>query len=47
LAIDFFIPPKVSITRTSPTFRWLESNAGRFGLVNFAPEPWHWSVDGR
>jgi hypothetical protein len=28
-------------TRTAP-YRWLVMNAGRFGFVNYAYEPWHW-----
>jgi hypothetical protein len=28
-------------TRT-PAYRWLVANAGRFGFVNYAYEPWHW-----
>ena len=28
-------------TRT-PAYRWMVANAGRFGFVNYAFEPWHW-----
>ncbi len=26
----------------SPAYRWMVLNAGRFGFVNYAFEPWHW-----
>jgi hypothetical protein len=32
-------------TRT-PAYRWLVANAGRFGFVNYAFEPWHWEWTG-
>ena len=32
-------------TRT-PAYRWLIANAGRFGFVNYAFEPWHWEWTG-
>ena len=48
LAVDFECgPQRASITRRSPCYRWLAANAHRFGLYNFAAEPWHWSTDGR
>ena len=28
-------------------FRWLQQNAGRFGIKNFSDERWHWSIDGK
>lgn len=28
-------------------FDWLANNAGNYGFYNYAPEPWHWSIDGR
>jgi hypothetical protein len=28
-------------TRTQ-AYRWMVANAGRFGFVNYAYEPWHW-----
>lgn len=28
--------------RTTAAFLWLKGNAGRFGFVNYEPEPWHW-----
>ena len=27
-------------------YRWLLANAARFGLVNYAFEPWHWEWTG-
>lgn len=27
-------------------YKWLASNATTYGLKNYPPEPWHWSVDG-
>lgn len=30
----------------SPAYRWLVRNAGRFGFVNYAYEPWHWEWTG-
>lgn len=30
----------------SPVFRWMVVNAGRFGFVNYAFEPWHWEWTG-
>jgi hypothetical protein len=32
---------RLSITRGA-AYRWLVANAGRFGFVNYAFEPWHW-----
>ncbi len=43
LAIDF----RNCSTRATRCYRWLNENARRFGLFNFPPEPWHWSVNGR
>jgi hypothetical protein len=30
----------------SAAYRWLLANAGRFGFVNYAFEPWHWEWTG-
>ncbi|MFP5328099.1 MAG: D-alanyl-D-alanine carboxypeptidase family protein [Acidimicrobiia bacterium] len=46
LAIDFTYNGRVISSRSSPAFRWLESNAGRFGFQNLPSEPWHWSTNG-
>jgi LAS superfamily LD-carboxypeptidase LdcB len=45
LAVDFTNGGSV-LTRSSSAFRWLQSNAGRYGFRNLPSEPWHWSVDG-
>jgi peptidoglycan hydrolase CwlO-like protein len=47
LAIDFTYNGRVISSRSSPAFRWLESNAGRFGFQNLPSEPWHWSTNGQ
>lgn len=46
LAIDFTQGGRI-LNRSSSGFRWLQSNAGRFGLKNLPSEPWHWSTNGR
>lgn len=43
LAIDF----DNCSYRGSACYRWLASNASRFGMFNLPSEPWHWSVNGR
>ena len=43
LAVDF----RNCSTRATACYQWLNENAARFGLFNFPPEPWHWSVNGR
>lgn len=30
----------------SAAYRWMVANAGRFGFVNYAFEPWHWEWTG-
>lgn len=30
----------------SPLYRWMVVNAGQFGFVNYAYEPWHWEWTG-
>jgi peptidoglycan hydrolase-like protein with peptidoglycan-binding domain len=47
LAIDFTYQGSAINSQSNPGFRWLAQNAAKFGLKNFAKEPWHWSVDGR
>jgi hypothetical protein len=42
LAIDF----RFCETRATACYRWLALHAGSFGLSNYPPEPWHWSLDG-
>ena len=47
LAIDFTYNGKGMDSQSNPGFKWLAANAARYGLKNFAKEPWHWSIDGR
>lgn len=46
LAIDFQ-QGGGTLTRGSSAYAWLRRNAGRFGFLNLASEPWHWSINGR
>ncbi len=46
LAIDFTYRGGSITTHSNPGFVWLNNNAHRWGFVNLASEPWHWSVDG-
>lgn len=58
LAVDLFIDaapgfgPDSSVDANrltmarSPLYRWMVSNAGRFGFVNYVYEPWHWEWTG-
>jgi hypothetical protein len=57
-AVDLVLPSlpglsvdaSVAVNRTRQTssaaYRWLLVNAGRFGFVNYAYEPWHWEWAG-
>ena len=58
LAVDLFIDAapgfgpdssadanRLSMAR-SALYRWMVSNAGRFGFVNYVYEPWHWEWTG-
>jgi LAS superfamily LD-carboxypeptidase LdcB len=38
-------PNRLYLSRTA-AYRWLLANAGRFGFVNYAFEPWHWEWTG-
>lgn len=46
LALDVTYKGTCKFSKGSEAFIWLNANAGKFGLKNFAPEPWHWSVNG-
>ncbi len=46
LAIDFTCNGGGTLSRSSPCFSWLQSNASGYGLYNLPSEPWHWSNDG-
>lgn len=53
-AVDLYVgqAPGLGVDNTSPasrlhmtrgaTYRWLVKNAGRFGFIPYAYEPWHW-----
>jgi len=43
LAIDFQANGSFINSRSNPAFGWLAANAGRYGFINLASEPWHWS----
>lgn len=45
-AIDFNVNGS-SIRSGSAQFRWLSSNAGRYGFKNLPSESWHWSINGK
>jgi peptidoglycan hydrolase CwlO-like protein len=45
LAVDFTNGGSI-LTRGSAGYRWLKSNASRFGFYNLPSEPWHWSTNG-
>ena len=30
--------------RANPIFKWLQTNAGKFGFIPYPPEPWHWEM---
>jgi hypothetical protein len=46
LAIDFTYNGSVIHGRDNAGYRWLKSNAARFGFYNLPSEAWHWSVNG-
>ena len=46
LAIDFKYGNGAQEFAGTPGFAWMQRNAGRFGLINFSKEPWHWSTTG-
>lgn len=46
LAIDFTHNGGSITTHSNPGFVWLANNASRWGFVNLASEPWHWSTTG-
>lgn len=45
LAIDYK-QNNSSIKAGSSGFTWMQANAAKYGMKNYAPEPWHWSVNG-
>lgn len=42
LSVDSTRPESRAYMARSPTYMWLVKNAGRFGFVPYAYEPWHW-----
>jgi D-alanyl-D-alanine carboxypeptidase len=46
LAIDLSTGGKTIGSRTSPAYKWLAANAGKYGFTNLPSEPWHWSITG-
>jgi hypothetical protein len=46
LAIDVTYKGSCIGSKASEAFKWLNANAGKYGLKNYAPEPWHWSPNG-
>ena len=47
LAVDFTCNGAPINTRRSKCFKWLQTNAQKYGLKNLPSEPWHWSTTGR
>jgi hypothetical protein len=43
LAVDF----RNCDTHATACYQWLKVNAAAYGLANYPPEPWHWSVGGK
>lgn len=37
----------IDFRNTPGAYAWLKRNASRFGLHNYPPEPWHYSLNGR
>ncbi|WP_269218972.1 D-alanyl-D-alanine carboxypeptidase family protein [Brevundimonas vesicularis] len=42
LGVDSTTPASREYMARSATYRWLVTNAGRFGFVPYVYEPWHW-----
>ncbi|HEX8802878.1 MAG TPA: M15 family metallopeptidase, partial [Acidimicrobiales bacterium] len=47
LAIDFNCNGGGAIEVGNECWNFLVAHANDYGLYNYPPEPWHWSVDGR
>ena len=45
-AVDSSVDSNRLAQTQGPAYRWLVRNAGRFGFVNYAFEPWHWEWTG-
>lgn len=37
----------IDFANTRGAWNWLKRNATQFGFKNYAPEPWHYSLNGR
>lgn len=46
LGVDSTRPESRAYMSRTPTYMWLVKNAGRFGFVPYAFEPWHWEYIG-
>lgn len=46
LALDFGCQG-YGLIASSPCFKWLQNNAGKYHLVKHSIEPWHWSTTGK
>ncbi len=44
--VDSTADPNRLAMSQNPAYRWLVRNAGRYGFVNYAYEPWHWEYVG-
>ena len=43
-AIDFTFNDQSITSHSNAGFQWLAANAPKYGFVNLASEPWHWSI---
>ena len=43
-AIDFTFNDQSITSHSNGGFQWLAANAPKYGFVNLASEPWHWSI---
>jgi D-alanyl-D-alanine carboxypeptidase len=46
LAVDMTSAQKTVSSHSSPAYKWLAANAGKYGFTNLPTEPWHWSITG-
>ncbi|HEV7424281.1 MAG TPA: D-alanyl-D-alanine carboxypeptidase family protein [Candidatus Paceibacterota bacterium] len=47
LAFDMTCSGVVIQSASNACFVWLQANASKYGLQNYAAEPWHWSTNGK
>ena len=43
-AVDFTFNGGSITSHSNAGFRWLAANAPKYGFINLASEPWHWSI---